>query len=130
MPLVGSASLEEIRQAMSSGVRNIDRLAREALASGNLDGAEKLLGEALRQDPNDVEALSLKSGAGKAQAGRRCGGCPRVAAVESAKPGAAKPEAVPPPPANAAGDLNLVGPPPAEEPPAAPWPRASNTSGG
>ena len=57
LPLVGSASLAEARRWVTSGVRNIDRLARQALASGNLDGAEKLIDEALRQDPNDVRSV-------------------------------------------------------------------------
>ena len=70
-------------------MRNIDRLARQALAGGNLDGAEKLIGEALRQDPNDSEALSLK-GAGEAQAGRR-GGRARWRRPIAARPSSSKP---------------------------------------
>ncbi len=85
LPLVGSASLEEIRQAMNSGVRNIDRLARQALAGGNLAAAEKLIGEALRQDPNDSEALALQAALAKQKQG---GGNAKVAdgpAVEAGR---------------------------------------------
>jgi len=67
---------------MASGLLNIDRLARQALASGNLDGAEKLIGEALRQDPNDTEALSLKSAAAK----RKQGGAATAGAAAIAPP--------------------------------------------
>lgn len=108
MPLVGSASLAEARQAITSGVRNLDRLARQALASGNLDGAEKLIGEALRQDPNDTEALSLKTALAKRKQG--------APAATTAQPAAPKPATEEVPPAGAASDLNLVGPAQAEPP--------------
>ena len=116
LPLVGLASLEEIRTAMGSGLHNIDRLARQALAGGNLDGAEKLIGEALRQDPNDSEALALKGALAK----RKQGGAAdvKVAAADAPKATPAKPAPQTPPPANASGDVNLVGPAPVEEPPA------------
>ncbi len=117
MPLVGSASLEEARQAVNSGVRNIDRLAQQALAGGNVDGAEKLIGEALRQDPNDSEALSLKGAVAKRK--QAAGANIRLAAAEPPPAtGGLKPPPPPTPAGNAAGDLNLVGPPAAEEPPA------------
>jgi von Willebrand factor type A domain len=114
LPLVGSVSLAEARQMMDSGVRNLDRLARQALASGNFDGAEKLIDEALRQDPNDTEALSLKSVVAK----RKQGGAAAAgtAATPPPKPVAAKPAAEGAPPAGGASDLNLVGPPQAEPP--------------
>ena len=83
LPLVGSESLAEARRMVTSEVRNINRLARQALANGNLDAAEKLIGKALRQDPNDVEALSLKS------------------ALAKRKQGGAAAEAVPAPPGRA-----------------------------
>ena len=110
LPLVGSESLAEARRTVTSGVRNIDRLARQALASGNLDGAEKLIDKALRQDPNDVEALSLKSALAK----RKQGGAP--AAAVPAQPDARKPASVDVSPAGGNGDLSLVGPPQAEPP--------------
>ena len=71
-------------------MRNIDRLARQALASGNLDGAEKLIGEALRHDPNDSEALALKGAAAKRKQGGR--GC-RHGGSPPPKPVASKPAA-------------------------------------
>jgi hypothetical protein len=111
MPLVGSASLAEARHAVTSGVRNIGRLARQALASGNLDGAEKLIGAALRQDPNDVDALSLKSALAK----RKQGG-EKTKDAAPAQPVASKPAAEDVPAAGGASDLNLVGPAQVEPP--------------
>ena len=91
LPLVGSASLAEARQAVNSGVRNIGRLARQALAAGNLDGAEKLIGEALRQDPNDTEAGVAEERVGEAEARRRSAGAAR------GRRAARRGKAVPPP---------------------------------
>ena len=65
LPLVGKAGLAELRQEINAGVRNLDRLARQALANNNLGGAEQLAGEALRQDPNDTEALAVRSAVAK-----------------------------------------------------------------
>jgi len=48
----------------------IKALARQALASGNIESAEKLVGEALRQDPNDPEAAGLKGALGDVTARR------------------------------------------------------------
>ena len=104
LPLVGSASLEEARREIQAGGRGLTQVARAALASGNLDAADQLAGEALRRDPGDPEAMTIQRAAAKK---RGLGG----AAVELA----AAP--VPPPPtpqgsapAATAGDgLNLVG---------------------
>ena len=82
LPLVGSESLADARRLVTSGVRNINRLARQALANGNLDAAEKLIDKALRQDPNDVEAQSLKSALAK----RKQGGAPAAAGCPPPKP--------------------------------------------
>ena len=104
LPLVGSASLEEARREIQAGGRGLTQVARTALASGNLDAADQLAGEALRRDPGDPEAMTIQRAAAKKRA---LGG----AAVQLA----AAP--VPPPPtpqgsapAATAGDgLNLVG---------------------
>ncbi len=37
-------------------------MARQSLAAGNLDGAQSLIDEASRQDPNDPEIAALKKG--------------------------------------------------------------------
>ncbi len=86
LPLVGSASLAEARQEINAGVHNLVRLAREALSAGNVAGAERLAGEALRGDPNDSEALDLKAVLAK----RPLGGAPAVAAAPVAGGAAAK----------------------------------------
>ncbi len=59
LPLVGAESLVEARKAVGAGVRGLTRLAREALAADNTKGAERLVSEALRRDPNDPEALAV-----------------------------------------------------------------------
>ena len=97
VPLVGSASLEQLRVAVNLGSMNIRALARQALSSGDLDGAEKLIAEALRQDPNDAETIVLKNSLEKARKG------------EALPAGAPAPVAVQPA-AGGEGDLNLVGP--------------------
>ena len=60
LPLVDSASLRQAREDLLVGGRNLDQLARTALAANNLDGAEKLVAEALRRDPRDPEAVALR----------------------------------------------------------------------
>ena len=73
-------------------------MARQALTAGNLDSAEKLIAEALRQDPNDPETLVLKNALEKSQKGG-----PQSAASVPAAPMAQKAE-------SNGDDLNLVGP--------------------
>ena len=92
LPIVDAASLRKARVAADTGVREITKLAREALTAGNLGAAEQLVSEALRRDPGNPEALAVKGALAKSKAG----GVPEA-------PGAA--------PAAAAGpaDLNLVG---------------------
>ena len=58
LPLVDSASLDQARRTINSGVRTVSRLARQALASGDVDAAERLATDALRQDPQNPEANS------------------------------------------------------------------------
>jgi tetratricopeptide (TPR) repeat protein len=114
LPLVSSSSLVEAREAVNSGVRNLSQLARQALASGNLDGAQKLIDEALRQNPKDPDALDAQS-IKNALAKRKQGVAP-AAPVAAAVPAAGSqpaPKAAAQP--EAAGDLNLVG---QAEPPA------------
>ena len=65
MPLVDSSNLSDARQEINAGVRNLSQLARQALAAGNVAGAEQLVGEALRRDPNDPEAVAIQSALAK-----------------------------------------------------------------
>ena len=89
LPIVGSETLREANTAVEVGVFNMGQLARQALNTGDLDSAERLAREVLRQNPQDTEAREIRAAAegrrGAAQAG---------------------------PAAMAAGpdDLNLVGP--------------------
>ena len=103
-PWSDSASLAEVRQQMQAGGRTMAQLARQALASGNLDGADRLVDEALRRDPGDPEAQIIKKAVAKARQG---GG-----AVNDRGP-AAPP--LPVEPAAPADGLNLVGPAPAAD---------------
>ena len=98
LPLAGSPSLEKMRVAVNLGTQNVKELAKQAMETGNLDGAEKLLGEALRQDPNDAEAARLQNKLAKARQD--------FAAGKGAKPQVVPAVEPPPPPG---GDLNLVG---------------------
>jgi tetratricopeptide (TPR) repeat protein len=105
MPLVDSSSLESAKQEMSAITRSVSRLAQQALSSGNVDGAKKIIDEALRQDPNDPEAISLRNALEK----RISGEVPAAASQKSAfTPAPAK--KAPAPTASSDSDLNLVGP--------------------
>ncbi len=96
LPLAGSSSLEQLRVAANAGEKNVKQLAHQALVAGNLDGADKLVGEALKQDPNDPEAAALKSALAKQRAGTAAAGGAGAPAAQPAGGGE--------------GDLNLVGP--------------------
>jgi hypothetical protein len=98
LPLVDAASLQEAREDLLVGGRNLDRLARTALAANNMDGAAKLSTEALRRDPRDPEATAIRDTLAQ----------PRAAvAAAPAAPAAGVPSGSPP--AGAANDLDLVG---------------------
>ena len=111
LPLVGSASLEDARREIQAGGRGLTQFARQALASGNLDAADRLAGEALRRDPGDPEAMTIQRAAAKKRRRRRarsrrsprpCLRLPRPRA-RALRPGRRRPGAM-------AGDaLNLVG---------------------
>ena len=104
LPLVGAAGLRQAEQAIAAGMLNLQSLARQAIVAGDYDSAEKLLGEALRQAPNDAASLSLKKTLAKHKQDAA------TKAVPAAAPAAASA------PAAGDADLNLVGP--AAEPPA------------
>ena len=96
LPLTGSASLEQLCAAVGAGAMGIKALARQALASGNLESAEKLIDEALRQDPNDPEVTTLKEALAKKRQGKPSGG---IETVISRQPGS-----------GGESELNLVDP--------------------
>ncbi len=122
LPLVGAASLAEARQEITTGARSLCKLAQQALAVGNLNGAEKLVGEVLHRDPNDTEALAIKSALAK----RRSSAPPPSGGGASGVSGGGAATLPTPPapaaagvPAAAGNDLNLVGPDAGEPPPGA-----------
>ena len=85
MPLVGSASLALVRQQIQAGGRTMNQLAQQAIASKNLDGAERLADAALQRDPGDPEALAVKGAVARArQGGRDEGGGEYAAASQRA----------------------------------------------
>ena len=105
LPLVGAASLADARQTIGAGVRDLSKLAQEALAAGNLTSAEQIVAEALRLDPNDTNAQAVKGAIAK----RKAGGAPAAEAAPAAADAAA-PAAGDAPAAGGASDLTLVGP--------------------
>jgi hypothetical protein len=101
LPPVDMASLLQAQEELLLGGRDLDRLARTALAANNLDGAEKLVAEALRRDPRDPQAAAIR----QALASRR-----QTSGDASGLPvGVAAGPAADLPPAGGANDLNLVG---------------------
>ena len=100
LPLVGSASLAQARQAVNAGIGSLSALARNALASGNLDNAEKLAAEALTRDPGNPEALAVQRAVAKQRGGKG------VELVALPAPGAVGAPAGGP---ALEGDLNLLG---------------------
>ena len=111
LPLLGVASLAAARDELIAGVHDLNRLAQEAMTAGNLDAAEHIVSEALRRDPNDMQAAALQ----RALAKRRQGGAgiPPPPGKGSATPAAPAPSAPAP---GGPSDLNLVGDGPAEPP--------------
>lgn len=110
LPLLGAASLAEARQSMNVGVRNLNQLARQALAAGNVENAKQIVAEALRRDPNDTEALAIKHALANPKPN-----APPAPAGTAAAPGAPAAAGTAPPATGGEGDLNLLGP--AEPPP-------------
>ncbi|MBN2578758.1 MAG: hypothetical protein JXB10_07170 [Pirellulales bacterium] len=87
MPLIGSMSLQQARTVVNTNQDALRKLARQALAMGNYESAQRLADEVLRRDPTDLEAQTLKDAAAK-----------RVAAPTDL------------PPAGGARDLTLINP--------------------
>ena len=114
LPLSDSDSLANIKQSIDAGGRGLDDMAREAFNGGNTDSADKLADEALRRDPNDIQAKTIKDAIAK-----KAGGGGAVVPLPGAAPAA--PAAAPKSVAvggGDAGDVDLQGdggglPPPA-----------------
>ena len=134
LPLVDRASLAQAKESIDAGGRNLNKLARQALAAGNLDNAG-----GGRRGPAPRSGRS--GGVGLKRAVAKRGAVAAAMPVAMQEPVAAAPvppPPVPPPPGRppagdqprrraAADDLNLVGGallPPAA--PAAAWPRPSH----
>jgi hypothetical protein len=65
---VGTAGLNESRRLMNVAVEEISKLGSQAVATGNIDTAEQLANEALRRDPNDPTARTVKKAVQKQRA--------------------------------------------------------------
>ena len=57
---IGTRGLEEVRRILDSGTETLAKLSSQAVATGNWETAERLADEALRRDPNDPTAQSVK----------------------------------------------------------------------
>ena len=108
LPLVDSASLAEGKREIAAGGRGLKALALDALKAGDLESADRLAGEALRRNPNDLTALTIKD-AVKDAAAKKAARAPAAAGRA-----AVAPVLVPVKPdvniaAALPGDLNLQG---------------------
>lgn len=57
---VGTVGLLETRRVINAAVEQLAKLGSQAVATGNIDAAERLTSEALRRDPNDPTARTVK----------------------------------------------------------------------
>jgi len=94
LPTLGSEGLAESRRVLNQGAHVLAQLGRQAASAGNLAQAKQFVGEAMKRDPNNPNALVLK---------QTLDGAP-VRTVAAQVPAAAD---IPPPPAPEprAGDL-------------------------
>jgi len=98
LPLVGSESLDFARAAVEAGSMTLTELARQALASGNLDDAERLAAKALEQEPGNARAEAVQRAVERRRAGE-----------EPAAGGGAGADLAGEPGGDGAIDLDLVG---------------------
>ena len=89
LPLVDTSSLLAARDEVNLGVMSLAALARQALETNDLKGADRLVNEALRRNPNDREALGLKDELAKRQQGVAAADSPSVPAAPTGGAGAA-----------------------------------------
>ncbi len=66
---LGTPGLKETRRILGESAEALGKLSRQAIASGNVDTAERLADEALRRDPNDPSAAAVKKQLAKIHAG-------------------------------------------------------------
>ncbi len=105
LPTVGTDGLHEARRLVNLGAQGLARLGSQAVATGNVQQAKLLVGEALRRDPTNQRAIMIKDqldGLGTRVI--------PVAQVEPLPQGASAP--TPPAP----DTLRIVNPPPAGPP--------------
>ena len=98
LPLVDSASLATAKQEIVAGGRGLTDLASKALHAGNLESADKLAGEALNRNPNDLVARSIKDAIAR-----------KAAAPAGGPAGAAAKTGENAPVVSEPGDMNLQG---------------------
>jgi hypothetical protein len=63
LPLVGVAGLRELRSMVNVQAQSMARLGQQAVATGNVEQARRLAGEALRLDANNPEAIAIAEAA-------------------------------------------------------------------
>ncbi len=71
LPTLGSQGLDEVGRSLRSGAANLAKLSMHALRNGDLRGAHRVANQALRQDPNNPQALAVRQAARKAHAERQ-----------------------------------------------------------
>ncbi|MFZ5833525.1 MAG: hypothetical protein ACOY3P_25850, partial [Planctomycetota bacterium] len=119
MPVFDAESLTAARIASEATVVNLSELARQALVSGDLNGAERMAAEALRRDPADKEAARIQAAVEEQRTqhgSARTDG--KLKVLPTAQPATTAAEGFTPPPPQP-GDLVLTG-----EAPVAPSPPA------
>ena len=80
---IGTAGLFESRRLMNAAVEEIAKLGSQAAATGNEDAAQRLADEALRRDPNDPTARTVKKALEKQRAAKALGKTPVARAEET-----------------------------------------------
>src|SRR5205085_1413297 len=60
LPTVGTEGLHESRRLIHLGAQSLAKLGSQAAATGNRQQAQQLIGEALRRDPNNAQAVLAK----------------------------------------------------------------------
>ena len=95
---LGTPGLNETRRIMDEGVQMLSKLGSQAVATGNLETAERLANEALRRDPNDTVALGVKKQIARLRAGESVNveSADKLEVRRFSSEQAAPPKAVPP----------------------------------
>ncbi len=101
LPILGAKGLKQIGRLFLATAGELIALAKQALQTDNLDDAERMVDEALRRDPNDPDAIALRSEITKRRAEQKpvviepkpAASSPGPAKPSTVRPGAAKPKA-------------------------------------